>query len=292
MNAQGDVIALLDENYNVVVKYTYDTWGKVLSVTNASGTLITDTTHIGHRNPIRYRGYYYDVETGLYYLQSRYYDPEVGRFINADGIMAGIGGNDNGYNLFAYCFNNPVNLIDSEGNWPKWMKYVAAAAGIIVGSGTIPVLASVAASTISVHIVECTVINYVVTEVIYDMPNKEEHYGRNEKNYDFPDHIDGLNNDEDGWIVGVSANCHQFSAPNRDNKKIVSSDGDHEAIYDRYGYLVTDPRDIGTYNFISPTEDGFGHFIEDVLPWFIHGNSESDSTNAVQRIAGFFHIYI
>jgi RHS repeat-associated protein len=86
LNAQGDVIALLDENYNIVVKYTYDTWGKVLSVTNASGTLITDTTHIGHRNPIRYRGYYYDVETELYYLQSRYYDPEVGRFISADAF--------------------------------------------------------------------------------------------------------------------------------------------------------------------------------------------------------------
>ena len=86
MNAQGDVIALLDENYNIVVKYTYDTWGKVLSVTNASGTLITDTTHIGHRNPIRYRGYYYDIETELYYLQSRYYDPEVGRFISCDAF--------------------------------------------------------------------------------------------------------------------------------------------------------------------------------------------------------------
>ena len=66
-----------------MVKYTYDTWGKVLSVTDANGTLITDTNHIGHRNPIRYRGYYYDVETGLYYLQSRYYDP-IALFV--DGI--------------------------------------------------------------------------------------------------------------------------------------------------------------------------------------------------------------
>ena len=125
MNAQGDVIALLDENYNIVVKYTYDTWGKVLSVTNASGTLITDTTHIGHRNPIRYRGYYYDIETGLYYVSSRYYDPEIARWLNADNQIAGVGGEVLGYNMFAYCMNNPVNMSDPTGNWPQWIKNIA-----------------------------------------------------------------------------------------------------------------------------------------------------------------------
>ena len=111
MNAQGDVIALLDENYNIVVKYTYDTWGKVLNVTDASGTLITDTTHIGHRNPIRYRGYYYDIETRLYYLQSRYYDPYLGRFISADTYIS-TGQGILGHNMFAYCGNNPENPYD------------------------------------------------------------------------------------------------------------------------------------------------------------------------------------
>ncbi|MBE7066704.1 MAG: RHS repeat-associated core domain-containing protein [Ruminococcaceae bacterium] len=111
LNAQGDVIALLDENYNIVVKYTYDTWGKVLNVTDASGTLITDTTHIGHRNPIRYRGYYYDIETRLYYLQSRYYDPYLGRFISADTYIS-TGQGILGHNMFAYCGNNPENPYD------------------------------------------------------------------------------------------------------------------------------------------------------------------------------------
>ena len=130
-NAQGDVIALLDENYNVVVKYTYDTWGKVLSVTNASGTLITDTTHIGHRNPIRYRGYYYDVETGLYYLQSRYYDPEVGRFISGDSRL----NNDiTGSNTFIYCGNNPVSRVDAQGE--GWHILIGAAIGSLVGFGS------------------------------------------------------------------------------------------------------------------------------------------------------------
>ena len=129
MNLQGDVIALLDENYDVVVKYTYDTWGKVLSVTDANGTLITDTNHIGHRNPIRYRGYYYDIETGLYYLQSRYYDPEVGRFINCDSQL----NNDiTGNNLFIYCGNNPVMRSDMQGE--GWHILVGACIGSIVSA--------------------------------------------------------------------------------------------------------------------------------------------------------------
>ena len=130
MNLQGDVIALLDESYNVVVKYTYDTWGKVLSVTDANGTLITDTNHIGHRNPIRYRGYYYDIETGLYYLQSRYYDPEVGRFISSDAfaVLGATPMDVTDKNLFAYCDNNPVMRIDNGG------EFWHILAGAIIGS--------------------------------------------------------------------------------------------------------------------------------------------------------------
>ena len=72
-------------------------------------------------NPFRYRGYVYDGETGLYYVSSRYYDPEVGRWINADGELAGVGESVQGYNLFAYCFINPVNMDDQSGQWPKWL---------------------------------------------------------------------------------------------------------------------------------------------------------------------------
>ncbi len=115
-NAQGDVIGIIDNQGTQVVEYTYSPWGELLSIT---GTL-KDT--IGVKNPLRYRGYYYDSETGFYYLQSRYYDPVVQRFLNADAVVSGVGTSIHGYNLFAYAFNNPVNMDDSEGNWPKWIK--------------------------------------------------------------------------------------------------------------------------------------------------------------------------
>ena len=77
-NNRGDVIALYNASGEKVVSYAYDAWGNVLSVTG------TEANGIGQKNPIRYRGYYYDVETGWYYLSSRYYDPETLRYINSD----------------------------------------------------------------------------------------------------------------------------------------------------------------------------------------------------------------
>ena len=115
-NLQGDVVAVLDSNASIVAKYTYDAWGKVLSVTNASGTVQTSASFIGNINPIRYRGYYYDVETGLYYLQSRYYDPETGRFVNADNIVPKLSETMQDYNLYAYCADDPVNNEDPTGH--------------------------------------------------------------------------------------------------------------------------------------------------------------------------------
>ena len=115
-NLQGDVIALTDANGAIAVEYEYDPWGKVISF---SGPYMSG---IGLANPFRYRGYFYDSETGFYYVSSRYYDPEIGRWINADSVIAGVGGNVKGYNLFAYCFNNPVNMDDQAGNWPDWIK--------------------------------------------------------------------------------------------------------------------------------------------------------------------------
>ena len=95
-NLQGDVIRILNYSGNVVVEYTYDAWGKVLTTT---GTLAST---LGQYNPFRYRSYYYDTETGFYYLQSRYYDPVVGRFLNADHAeLIGANGDAQGYNLFA-----------------------------------------------------------------------------------------------------------------------------------------------------------------------------------------------
>ena len=129
-NLQGDVIAILDTNGDVVARYAYDAWGKVLSVTDKNGNAITDANHVANINPIRYRGYYYDTETGWYYLNSRYYDPSVKRFINADGII-GANGNFTGMNLFAYCNNNPVIFGDPTGEWVALLGLTGGGAAII-----------------------------------------------------------------------------------------------------------------------------------------------------------------
>ena len=107
-NGLGDVMEILDKDGNAVVSYLYDAWGAPISITGPMASTL------GAQNPIRYRGYYYDTETGLYYLQSRYYDPVVGRFLNADGLL-GANGDLMSYNLFAYCSNNPVNMSDPTG---------------------------------------------------------------------------------------------------------------------------------------------------------------------------------
>ena len=114
LNLQGDVIQIVDVENEVIANYRYDAWGKVLDVTDKNGSRITSSTHIGNINPIRYRGYFYDTETELYYCNSRYYDPLMKRFINADGTVS-TGQGFVGFNMFAYCLNNPIIYVDSEG---------------------------------------------------------------------------------------------------------------------------------------------------------------------------------
>ena len=126
-NAQGDVTGLVSASGTRVVTYTYDAWGNPLSTTGSLASTL------GEQNPLRYRGYVYDTETGFYYVSSRYYDPEIGRFINADDIdYLGADGSPLSYNLFAYCLNNPVNRFDVNGNWsmPNWLKVTVGAVAI------------------------------------------------------------------------------------------------------------------------------------------------------------------
>lgn len=131
-NIQNDIIGILDSNYNVIVKYNYDSWGNILSILDNDGNDISDNlTHVGNVNPFRYRSYYYDAETNLYYLNSRYYNPTWGRFLSPDGGVSAIG-KINGYNLYQYSLNNPINFSDSNGTWPKWLKKTLKIAAIAV----------------------------------------------------------------------------------------------------------------------------------------------------------------
>ena len=114
LNLQGDVVGLVNANGESRAEYTYNAWGEILTATGAMADI----------NPLRYRGYYYDSETGFYYLQSRYYDPATHRFINADSF-ASTGQGFLGTNMFAYCNNNPVNCADPTGYALGWTNQVA-----------------------------------------------------------------------------------------------------------------------------------------------------------------------
>ena len=122
-NLQGDVISLERADGGSGAQYAYDAWGNIIAM---SGTL-------AELNPLRYRGYVYDQETGFYYLQSRYYDPAIGRFINADNVISYAGHSLLGCNVFAYCFNNPVNMSDDSAHWPKFSpKTISSAISALV----------------------------------------------------------------------------------------------------------------------------------------------------------------
>ena len=108
-NIQGDILYIYNTSGTRLVTYTYDSWGNVTTSYSNGGA-----STAARYNPFRYRGYYYDTETGFYYLNSRYYDPELGRFLNADGYING-NGDLIGYNMFAYCGNNPVMGYDPSG---------------------------------------------------------------------------------------------------------------------------------------------------------------------------------
>lgn len=123
-NLQNDVMYMVGANGTKVAEYKYDPFGKVIAATGS----------MAESNPIRYRGYYYDTETGFYYLQSRYYDPTICRFINADNY-ANTDTDIIGANMFAYCNNNPICCDDPEGELFGWVgAVVGAAVGAVVGA--------------------------------------------------------------------------------------------------------------------------------------------------------------
>ncbi len=145
-NLQGDIIGILDSTGNQIVSYAYSAWGEPVSVTGSAANTI------GAKNPFRYRGYYYDLETGCYYVTSRYYTPEMRRWMNADvsETLTADYQVSTQYDLFVYCFNNPVNLFDQTGTWPSWATKIAIGVGaIVVGAAIVAATAATGGAAIA-----------------------------------------------------------------------------------------------------------------------------------------------
>ena len=121
-NAQNDVIAIVNSNNETVATYRYDSWGKLISCDD-----ISENQEVSFLNPYTYRSYFYDSDTEMYFLKSRYYNPELHRFINADGYVQ-TGQGVLSLNTFAYCVNNPIIFADETG------QFVGAIVGGIIGA--------------------------------------------------------------------------------------------------------------------------------------------------------------
>ena len=222
---------------------------------------------LGALNPLRYRGYVYDTETELYYLQSRYYNPEIGRFINADNRISGVGGSILGYNMFAYCMNNSVNMLDNNGDWPTWSNFISSAKKAV----------DVIVQTV------VTLSSPVISTVI-----KELHYNRNvlnDTNYTEKELV------EQGYIKEDtdSDKFHQNNKKNdeRNRKYVIGDWFSSEIVYYSDGTINTTPEDEGTFNVYSGDNIALNiiiHVSFDVIPYMIWGNSEDDSTTLVDRI--------
>ena len=132
-NQMGDIIAITESDGNIIAQYVYDEWGKLLNVYTINEDNV-EQSKVANANPFRYRGYYYDYETGYYYLQSRYYDASICRFINADipEIASITKDTSVGTNLFAYCNNNPVNNRDLDGHIAA--NVIGAIIGGVIGA--------------------------------------------------------------------------------------------------------------------------------------------------------------
>lgn len=134
---QNDIIGIYDSSNNLVARYEYDAWGNH-KVYDQNGNLNTTSYFIGNVNPFRYRSYYYDRETNLYYCYSRYYNPDLCRWMSLDSLEYLEHETLNGMNLYAYCNNDPVNCYDPNGNLPILLLLFGAlvVTGIIVTEPT------------------------------------------------------------------------------------------------------------------------------------------------------------
>ena len=155
------MVQLRAEDNSLVAEYIYSGYGEILSIKDASGNEITDVNHIANVNPIRYRGYYYDTETGFYYLRSRYYDPITCRFISPDKIstVSEILNDLTDKNLYSYCDNNPILRSDDDGEFWQFalagggvagFSWSALGSSIVAGLGAITPVGWIAIGTVTV----------------------------------------------------------------------------------------------------------------------------------------------
>ncbi|MEG2081279.1 MAG: RHS repeat-associated core domain-containing protein [Oscillospiraceae bacterium] len=159
-NAQNDVTAITDNMGIVVAKYTYDAWGKVIDSEDLN--LLPNSILISEINPIRYRSYYFDAETNLYHLNTRYYSPIMCRFLNADDTNVLDADQDSlvENNLFAYCLNNPVNHNDSDGKIARTLKRGLALGIFAVGFAVGWKVAAVATVVVGIAVVIGATVSY------------------------------------------------------------------------------------------------------------------------------------
>ena len=167
--------------------------------------------------------------------------------------------------MFAYCGNNPVNMSDPSGNWPRW---ITAAVTVVAAVVTVVAVATgnFAAASVAAKVTMVAGAAYLVQSAHYD-DRASKNKGMDEMTYEEAIAIPGAD-------PNVSDTFHDFSG---DNNKVCLEDG-REGIYDSSGKYVDDPRDIGTYNYFVPKDfwSGAGHFVVDVFPYFIFGNNDND----------------
>ncbi|MCD8308807.1 MAG: RHS repeat-associated core domain-containing protein [Clostridia bacterium] len=268
LDAQGNVKSILDSNGKGVVGYWYDAWGNIVA-TNGDSSY----TELANLNPFRYRGYYYDTETGLYYLKTRYYDPEIGRFINMDSIDYADPETINGLNLYAYCNNNPVMNIDPDGTW-SWKKFWNSAAIVaMVAVSAVAVVAGVALTITTGGIGAAVLLGAGIGALSNTIATIEDQGGI--KNIEDFDIQQTFNSFLIGGAVGAATGVFSYGMG-----KIVGSIGNS------IGYSLSQSYFLGSKigNIISPQTLGeIGNVLGYVSGGLV-GNAVSD--NAVNKATG------